>query len=307
MSCLVEYKADDCYLTTSDDVSLASLIKSLQNWMKCCLRGMLTAAAFYTSMKMTTPLEHKLKTDITIYSDQATSLQIEAIVNNYSQLWQDHNNVVDVLKSESMKIPLLDNWRKNYKSEQVKVYSVEQQDCEIIDKAFDTLQKQNRLEWTTSATSFTYSCFMIWKTLSDNTQKNCVVINIWALNKVTMFDTYFVFMQADILAAVQGFKYIFTVNCSSFFYQWHVKSKHHHCLTVIFYWGQKRFKVAVMSYENSSAYMQQMINRILQKQCDYAKAYVNDIVVFSATLFKHISHLWSMFRTLAAKAICLLS
>jgi len=52
--------------------------------------------------------------------------------------------------------------------------------------------------------------------------------------------------------------------------------------------------------------MQQMINRILQKQHDYARAYVNDIVVFSTTLAEHISHLRNMFRTLATKAICLL-
>lgn len=161
---LVEYKADGCYLTTSDDVTLAFLIRLLWNWMKHCLWGMLTAAAYYINMKtsvMNTSLEHKLTNSITIYDDQATTLQIEAVVNDYPQLWQDCGNVIDVPESEWMKIPLLDNWKKNYKPEQVKVYSVEQQDCEIINKAFDTLQEQNRLKWTTSATSFMYSCFVV--------------------------------------------------------------------------------------------------------------------------------------------------
>lgn len=306
---LVEYKADGCYLITSDDVTLVFLIRSSWNWMKCCLWEMLTAAVYYINMKtpvMNTPFEHKLTNNITIYDDQTTTLQIEAVINDCSQLWQDHSNVVDVPESEWMKISLLDNWKKNYKPEQVKVYLIEQQDCEIIDKAFNTLQEQNRLEWTTSVTSFTYSCFVVWKTLSDNTQKGCVVIDIWALNKVTMSDAYSVLMQADILAVVQGFKYIFTVDCSSFFYQWCVKSRHCYCLTVASHWGQKMFKVAVMSYWNSSAYVQWMIDRILQKQHDYAKAYVDDIVVFSTTLTEHISHLWNVFQTLVAKKICLL-
>lgn len=138
-------------------------------------------------------------------------------------------------------------------------------------------------------------------------QKGRVVIDIWALNKVTMFDTYLVLMQADILTAVQGFKYIFTVDCSSFFYQWCVKSGHCHCLTVVSHWGQKMFKVAVMNYWNSSAYVQQMIDRILWEQHGYAKAYVDDIVVFSTTLAEHISHLQNVFQTLATKGICLLS
>jgi len=144
MSCLVEYKADGCYLATSDDIALASSIRSSQNWMKCCLWGMLTAAAYYTNMK--TSLEHKLENGVTIYGDPATTSQIEAVINDYPQLWQDHGNVVDVPELKWMKIPLLDNWKKNYKPEQAKVYSIRQQNCEVIDKAFDTLQEQNRLK-----------------------------------------------------------------------------------------------------------------------------------------------------------------
>jgi len=46
------------------------------------------------------------------------------------------------------------------------------------------------------------------------------------LNKITMSDAYSVPSQADILAAVHGANFIFTVDCSAFFYQWWVKRAH---------------------------------------------------------------------------------
>ena len=60
---------------------------------------------------------------------------------------------------------------------------------------------------------------MVWKNLLDEIQKDRVVVDIWALNKIIMLNTYSVLSQTDILTAVQEVKYIFTVDCSSFFYQ----------------------------------------------------------------------------------------
>ena len=55
--------------------------------------------------------------------------------------------------------------------------------------------------------------------LSDNTQKDCVIINIKVFNKISMFNVYLVFLQTNILAAVQDAKYISIVNCNVYFYQ----------------------------------------------------------------------------------------
>jgi len=172
---------------------------------------------------------------------------------------------------------------------------------------FDKLQAQGCLKWTTSFISFIYLCFMIWKNLLNGTWKGRVVVDIWALNKIIMLNTYSVPSQADILAAVQEVKYIFTVDCSSFFYQWRVKQAHQHCLTVASHWGQKIFKIAVMRYWNSSAYVQQMINRILQQQRPYVRVYVNNIVIFFNTLEEHLNHLHNIFDILNKMRICLLS
>ena len=117
-----------------------------------------------------------------------------------------------------MDIPLLDNWKQLYKAGQSKIYPLGQKDREVVDEAFDKLHYQDRMEWTSQAIPFTYPCFVVWRN-TPSSQKGRVVIDIRALNKITMPDAYPVPSEADILAAIQGATYISTVDCSSFFYQ----------------------------------------------------------------------------------------
>ena len=124
-----------------------------------------------------------------------------------------------------MDIPLLDNWKELYKPGQARVNPIGQRDREVIDKSFDKLHVQDRMYWTNEATLFTYPCFVVWKDLGNRKLKGRVVIDIRALNKITMPDAYLVPSHADILAAVRGSTHISTVDCSSFFYQWRVKQK----------------------------------------------------------------------------------
>ena len=53
-----------------------------------------------------------------------------------------------------------------------------------------------------------------------------------------------------------------------------------------------------MNYKNSSAYVQRQINCILRKHRNYARAYVNDIVIFFKLLQEYVIHLTEIFDTL---------
>ena len=215
--------------------------------------------------------------------------------------------MVDISEDKWMKISLIDNWQELYKSEQVKVYSLGVKDCELINEAFDKLHEQSCMIWTTQSTLFTYLCFVVWKTTLTE-QKGCVVVDIWALNWITMSDTYSVSSQTDILTAVQEADYIFTVNCAFFFYQWRVKSQNCHKLTVSSHWGQEMFNVTVIEYENSSVYVQWMIDCILWLHCDFFRVYVDNIVIYTKfSLSDHIEHLDLVFKFLTEKGICLSS
>ena len=60
----------------------------------------------------------------------------------------------------------------------------------MIDKASNKLHVQDRMEWTKESTPFTYPCFVVWKDLGNNQRKGRVVVDIRALNKITMPDAY---------------------------------------------------------------------------------------------------------------------
>ena len=62
-----------------------------------------------------------------------------------------------------MDILLLDNWRELYKAGQAKVYSIGKQDKDLIVKTFNKLHTEDQLEWVSTATSFIYSCFVVWR------------------------------------------------------------------------------------------------------------------------------------------------
>ena len=61
---------------------------------------------------------------------------------------------------------------------------------------------------------------------------------------------------------------------------------------------QESFKVPIMSYRNSSIYVQKMINKILRPYRHFCRIYVDNIVIFFISLEKHLSHLRFIFSTL---------
>lgn len=194
-------------------------------------------------------------TGVTVHGTPEARSSLSAVVTGFPDLWQDTGSVKNIPESEWMDIPLLDNWRDLYKPGQARVYPLGQKDREVIDKEFDKLHSQDRMEWTTTATPFSFPCFVVWKTTPEGEKKGRVVVDIRALNKITMPDAYPVPSQADILAAVRNAGFISTVDAASFFYQWWVNPTHRHRLTVSSHRDQESFKVPVMGYRNSPAYV----------------------------------------------------
>ena len=153
------------------------------------------------------------------------------------------------------------------------------------------------MKWIITTISFSFLCFVIWKiTLKE--RKKRVIIDIRALNKIIILNVYFVSSQANILAAIKNAKFIFTIDAASFFYQWWINSTHRHRLIVISHRDQKSFKVPIMSYRNSSIYVQRIINKIFRSYRYFCRVYVDNIVIFFMSLKEHLAHLRLVFSTL---------
>ena len=109
------------------------------------------------------------------------------------------------------------------------------------------------------------------------------------------------------IIAVTECQYIFVVNAQRYFHQWQMKVADRNKLTVVSHQEQKQFLMMIMRFKNSLSYVQQQINKILQSHWVYAKVYMNDIVIFSHTLEKHLKHLYVIFSLFRRLRVCLTS
>ena len=199
-----------------------------------------------------------------------------------------------------MKFSLKFDWESKVK-DKIKIYSLNVRNKTVVDDTFNKLQAQERFSWTKKTTSFNYSCFVVWRD-SFEKKKNRVMIDIRDLNAISQSNAYSLSLQDDIIQTVQECAFISVINCFNFFYQWRMHSNDRHKFTIMSHRGQKTFNVIVMSYKNSSVYVQKQIDRVL-RSFDFARTYVNDIVVFFNTLKDHLTHFRQIFQTLSVNNI----
>ena len=248
--------------------------------------------------QMPTTTETTLPSGAVVFGESSSEgvRRLKTVADSFPTLWKDRGNIAKVPKGQEMTIPLIENWRDKYNPNATRVYPLGIKDREIVDVEFDKLHRQDRMAWSTQPTPFSFPCFVVWRTIGD-VRKGRVVVDIRALNKITVPDIYPMPLQSDVIAAVRGSKFITTVDCGSFFYQWRVQHDHQHRLAVMSHRGQEVFKVAVMGFRNSPAYVQRRIDDIL-RPFPFAKAYVDDIVIFSSTIDEHVLHLTAVFEAL---------
>ena len=53
---------------------------------------------------------------------------------------------------------------------------------------------------------------------AEENHKDCVIVDICALNKIIMLNTYLMSLQAEILTFVKNITFISIINAASFFY-----------------------------------------------------------------------------------------
>lgn len=224
---VTEYEAAECFPVKAFHSDLAARPPKkarATNWVKSNLQRLVAAAAAFTAVVPTISTaaavpEAVHSTGATIYGCSATRPLITEVINRYPALWQDTSSVANIPEAEWMDIPLVDNWPEIYKPGQARVYPLGQADKEVINAEFDKLHGQGRIDWTAEATPFSFPYFIVWKAIADGTRKGRVIVDIRALNKITMPDAYPVPSQAEILALLKGATHISTVDAASFFYQ----------------------------------------------------------------------------------------
>ena len=250
--------------------------------------------------------EQILSIDITIYGDSLTRNKLTEVVSSYPELWHDDDFIVRIFSEEWMSIDII----FDFKIEATKMYSLSSADRKLVDEVFDKLHAQGRMEYISQSIFHDYFVFAVWRIVSESDEserKDRVIVDIRDLNKISLIDFYFMPLQADITSVVADCRFIFVFDATDFFHQWFVKIVDRHKLIVVSHREQKQFNVAVMKFKNFSLYVQRKIDDILRAFRDFARVYVNDIMIFSNTLEEHITHLHSMFQLLNSYDISLFS
>ncbi|MGI4816790.1 MAG: reverse transcriptase domain-containing protein, partial [Janthinobacterium lividum] len=290
-----------------------------QDWFK---KGMETfasafrAASFVTTVsssvdtindnpvaRPTTPptLDHQqttLPNGATVFGSQSSTTvgAVSRLIDDYPDVFTDQGTFVDIPRREWMKIPLRHDWQNKLPAKGARVYPVGNEGRKVIDDTFDKLQREGRMSWTKTATPFSYPVFVVWKTKPNGERQGRAVVDIRGLNAISLPDVYPVPLQSEMISLVSGSPFITVIDCASFFYQWRVDPRERHKLTVVTHRGQEQFNVAVMGYRNSVSYVQRQIDTVLRDLRKFARAYIDDCVIFSSTLNEHLHHLEEVFK-----------
>ena len=210
--------------------------------------------------------------------------------------------MIDIFEKDWMSITL----KLDARIDATKIYSLEFLDREFVDQEFNKLHDQDRMQFITQFTFFEWFVFVIWRTIEKiDEKKERVVMNIRDLNKIIVTNFYSLSLQFDITSLVFECNYIIVVDVADFFHQWRVKIFDRVKLTIVSHRDQEQFNVVAMRFKNFSSYVQRQIDNMLRSCRDYARVYVNDIVIFSKILSKHLNHLHSIFDLLDIKEITL--
>ncbi|KAI9675730.1 MAG: hypothetical protein M1817_001097 [Caeruleum heppii] len=97
---------------------------------------------------------------ITIYGGIKNAQELVKTADRFPKLWNDQGGTAKISEKQ-WKIPLVPDWQKLYKPGNAKVYPLGQNGKKVVDAEFDKLHQQDRMEWATKPTSFSYSCFVV--------------------------------------------------------------------------------------------------------------------------------------------------
>lgn len=231
------------------------------------------------------------------------------LANKFVKLVEDSptlgtdKGLINQAPDDLMRVPLVEGWQNQKVN--ARSYPLSRKDRELLDSVFDGLHQQGRMTWATRATPFAHPVFVVWRPGKGGVPKGRVVIDLRALNRVSVPDNYPLPLQSEIIAELRGKSYITAIDATQFFYQFGVHPPHQDRFTLISPRGLEKPTVCLMGYRNSPAHVQRVMDQLLKPFAGFARAFIDDIVIFSDTAEDHLRHLKRLFRLFTDKNIAI--
>ena len=134
----------------------------------------------------------------------------------HAHIWINRGTIINIFEKNWLKI----NIKSKTESTSTRVYSLSVKNREVIDKKFDKLHKNNKLEWTKKPTKYGYPVFVVWRGVPPKAR---AVVDIRKLNKITKTNTYSMSLQIDIISFCSKCKYILIINETKYFHQFLIR------------------------------------------------------------------------------------
>ena len=163
---------------------------------------------------------------------------------------------------------------------------------EVIDKAVDEMLDADIIRRSRSPWSFP----VVIVDKKDGSKRFCV--DFRKLNQITKKNSYPLHFIDDILALLGKSKFVTSLDLKSGYWQVAMEEKDKEKTAFACHKGLFKFNVMPFGLSNAPAVFQELMSVVLQGCNNFATAYLDDILVFSATLEEHLEHLSLIFDKL---------
>ena len=162
----------------------------------------------------------------------------------------------------------------------------------VIDKAVDEMLDADVIRRSRSPWSFP----VVIVDKKDGSKRFCV--DLRKLNQITKKNSYPLPLIDDILALLGKSKFFTSLDLKSGYWQVAMEEKDKEKTAFACHKDLFEFNVMPFGLSNAPAVFQELMSVVLQGCNNFATAYLDDILVFSATLEEHLEHLSIIFDKL---------
>ena len=162
----------------------------------------------------------------------------------------------------------------------------------VIDKAVDEMLDADVIRRSRSPLSFP----VVIVDKKDDSKRFCV--DFKKLNQLTKKNSYPLLLIDDILALLGKSKYYKSLDLKSGYWQVAMDEQDKEKTAFACHKGLFEFNVMPFGLSNAPAVFQELMSVVLQGYSNFATAYLDDIMIFSATLEEHLEHLRMVFERL---------
>src|SRR5579859_561930 len=179
-------------------------------------------------------------------------------------------------------------------------YRVSKRDEAAIDETFDRARADGRLSAVEGVVPVGWPVFVVWKN-----GKARPVVDLRGLNEQTVMDAYPLPRLEDVMSRIMGKYFIALVDLQKSFYQLYLAIEDRWKTTMLTHHGQEWWNVAPTGAIGSPSYMQKYMDKLLKIHDQYAKSYVDDVLIYSDDFESHLHHLRAVFAEFSRSGLTL--